>query len=115
MLDYKPNVVISTQEYEVVGTGPIRHDGPDNVTGRARYGADIQMSGLLHGKIRSPTHTPASSALTPAGRWTCRGSRRLSPNGWAPTSNRIVPIRRTGWGHSRAEARGLHFLRYGNR
>lgn len=44
-----------TSEYKVVGTRPIRHDGVDKVTGRAIYGADIQMAGLLHGRIlRSP-------------------------------------------------------------
>ena len=49
------NVVLSTQDYNVVGTRPIRHDGTDKVTGRAQYGADIQLPGLLHGKIlRSP-------------------------------------------------------------
>ena len=38
-----------------VPTRPIRHDGLDKVTGRARYGADIDLPGLLHGKIlRSP-------------------------------------------------------------
>ena len=41
--------------YKVLGTRPIRHDGLDKVTGRAEYGADIQMAGLLHGKmLRSP-------------------------------------------------------------
>ena len=42
-------------KYNVVGTRPLRHDGLDKVTGRARYGADLQMAGVLHGKIlRSP-------------------------------------------------------------
>jgi CO/xanthine dehydrogenase Mo-binding subunit len=42
-------------EYSVVGTRPIRHDGLDKVTGRARYGADIDLPGMLHGKVlRSP-------------------------------------------------------------
>ena len=55
MLDYKPNIVLSNQEYNVVGTRPIRHDGLDKVTGRAQYGADISLPGLLYGKIlRSP-------------------------------------------------------------
>ncbi len=49
------NVVLSNQEYNVVGTRPIRHDGMEKVTGRARYGADINLPGLLYGKIlRSP-------------------------------------------------------------
>src|SRR5262249_10940653 len=41
--------------YRVLGTRPIRHDGWDKVTGAARYGADIQLPGMLHGMIlRSP-------------------------------------------------------------
>ena len=42
-------------EYKVVGTRPIRHDGVDKVTGKALYGADIQLPGMLYGKVlRSP-------------------------------------------------------------
>ena len=42
-------------KFKVVGTRPIRHDGWDKVTGRAQYGADINLTGLLYGKIlRSP-------------------------------------------------------------
>ena len=49
------NAVLSTKEYDVVGTRPIRHDGTDKVTGRAQYGADIHLPRLLHGKVlRSP-------------------------------------------------------------
>ena len=41
--------------YTVVGSRPIRHDGVDKVTGRARYGADVRLPDALHGKIlRSP-------------------------------------------------------------
>lgn len=55
MLDYKPNIVLSNKEYNVIGTRPIRHDGWDKVTGRARYGADVHLPGMLFGKIlRSP-------------------------------------------------------------
>lgn len=40
---------------KVVGTRPIRHDGLEKVTGKARYGADITLPGLLQGKVlRSP-------------------------------------------------------------
>ncbi len=46
---------MTTPTYKVIGTRPIRHDGVDKVTGRALYGADVQMAGLLHGRIlRSP-------------------------------------------------------------
>ena len=42
-------------KYKVLGTRPIRHDGIEKVTGAARYGADINLPGTLHGKIlRSP-------------------------------------------------------------
>ena len=42
-------------EYKVVGTRPIRHDGIDKVIGAAKYGADIQLAGMIHGKVlRSP-------------------------------------------------------------
>ncbi len=43
------------REYRVIGTRPIRHDGIDKVTGRAVYGADVSLPGLLHGSVvRSP-------------------------------------------------------------
>jgi CO/xanthine dehydrogenase Mo-binding subunit len=43
------------KKYKVIGTRPVRHDGADKVTGRAIYGSDLQMSGMVYGKIlRSP-------------------------------------------------------------
>src|SRR5260370_35874269 len=43
------------QGYRVIGTRPIRHDGVDKVTGRAKYGADYSFPGMLYGKVlRSP-------------------------------------------------------------
>ena len=47
-------------EYSVVGTRPIRHDGPDKVTGRARYAADVFLAGLLHGKLLRSPHPHAA-------------------------------------------------------
>jgi len=41
--------------YTYIGTTPDRPDGLDKVTGRARYGADISLPGMLHGAVvRSP-------------------------------------------------------------
>ena len=41
--------------FKSVGTRPIRPDGIDKVTGRAAFGADFVMPGMLHGRIkRSP-------------------------------------------------------------
>ncbi|MCH7606716.1 MAG: xanthine dehydrogenase family protein molybdopterin-binding subunit [Chloroflexi bacterium] len=59
MLDYKPNIVLSNKEFKVVGTRPIRHDGADKVTGRARYSADISLPGMLHGKVLRSPHAHA--------------------------------------------------------
>ncbi|MDA0264935.1 MAG: xanthine dehydrogenase family protein molybdopterin-binding subunit [Chloroflexi bacterium] len=53
------NVVLSNQEFNVVGTRPIRHDGNDKVTGRARYSADMTLPRLLHGKILRSPHAHA--------------------------------------------------------
>ena len=45
----------SSQDFKVIGTRPVRHDGVDKVTGRAKYGADYSFPGMLHGKVlRSP-------------------------------------------------------------
>ena len=46
-------------DYNVVGTRPIRHDGTDKVTGRARYGADVSLSGLLQGFVLRSPHAHA--------------------------------------------------------
>ena len=59
MLDYKPNIVLSTQEYNVVGKRPIRPDGADKVTGKALYGADMNLPGMLHGRVLRSPHAHA--------------------------------------------------------
>ena len=53
------NVVLSEVEYRVVGQRPIRPDGVDKVTGRAQYGADINLVGLLQGKVLRSPHAHA--------------------------------------------------------
>ena len=45
--------------YRVIGTRPIRHDGYEKVTGVAKYGADIQLTGMLHGKVLRSPHAHA--------------------------------------------------------
>ena len=46
-------------KYKVIGTRPIRHDGVDKVTGRAQYGADIKLTGMLNGVILRSPHAHA--------------------------------------------------------
>jgi CO/xanthine dehydrogenase Mo-binding subunit len=45
--------------YNVIGTRPIRHDGVDKVTGRALYGADVRLNGMLFGKVLRSPHAHA--------------------------------------------------------
>ena len=49
-----------SNSYRVLGTRPIRHDGLDKVTGAAKYGADIELSGMLHGMILRSPHAHAN-------------------------------------------------------
>ncbi|HEY2047955.1 MAG TPA: hypothetical protein VGH03_01325, partial [Caulobacteraceae bacterium] len=43
------------KDLKIVGTRPVRPDGADKVTGRALYGADLALPGMLVGKVaRSP-------------------------------------------------------------
>ncbi len=51
-----------TVSYNVIGTRPPRHDGADKVTGRAIYGADFQMNGLLYGAVVRSPHAHARLA-----------------------------------------------------
>src|SRR6266487_3490192 len=44
---------------KVVGTRPIRPDGVDKVIGRAAFGADMTMPGMLWGKVKRSPHAHA--------------------------------------------------------
>jgi len=47
------------RQYKVLGTRPVRHDGVDKVTGRAAYGADVHMPGMLEAKVLRSPHAHA--------------------------------------------------------
>ena len=47
------------RKYRWVGTRPIRHDGVDKVTGRANFGADFSLPGMLHGSVLRSPHAHA--------------------------------------------------------
>ena len=53
----------STQQdkrnFKVVGTRPLRPDGIDKVTGRAKFGADATAPGMLVGRILRSPHAHA--------------------------------------------------------
>jgi len=54
--------------FKVVGTRPLRHDGLDKVTGRARFGADIHPAWMLHGKVLRSPHAHARIVSMDIGR-----------------------------------------------
>jgi CO/xanthine dehydrogenase Mo-binding subunit len=43
----------------LVGARPERPDGEDKVTGRARYGGDISLPGMLYGRVKRSPHAHA--------------------------------------------------------
>jgi CO/xanthine dehydrogenase Mo-binding subunit len=44
---------------KVVGTRPIRPDGVEKVTGRAAFGADLAIAGMVFGKVKRSPHAHA--------------------------------------------------------
>jgi CO/xanthine dehydrogenase Mo-binding subunit len=50
---------VERPRYKVVGTRPIRPDGVEKVTGKAQYGADIRLPGLIHGALLRSPHAHA--------------------------------------------------------
>jgi CO/xanthine dehydrogenase Mo-binding subunit len=47
------------KKLKIVGSSPIKHDGLDKVTGRAKFGADMFLPGMLVGKILRSPHAHA--------------------------------------------------------
>ena len=53
------NTPVPGSQYKVIGTRPIRHDGMDKVTGKAKYGADVKFSKMLYGRVLRSPHAHA--------------------------------------------------------
>jgi CO/xanthine dehydrogenase Mo-binding subunit len=64
----------NAQKFKYIGTRPNRPDGLDKVTGKARFGADFSMPGMLHGAILRSPHAHAKILKIDA-------SRALAMNG----------------------------------
>ena len=75
----------NTHGLKVVGTRPIRPDGVEKVTGRANFGADRALPGMLYAKIKRSPHPHARIIIS---RWRRpRSSLRLMPRSrgvWLP-------------------------------
>ena len=46
-------------DLKYVGTRPVRPDGVEKVTGRANFGADLTLPGMIHGKVLRSPHAHA--------------------------------------------------------
>jgi CO/xanthine dehydrogenase Mo-binding subunit len=55
----RPGAHGAQPDLKVVGTRPVRPDGADKVTGRALYGADLSLPGMLVGKVARSPHAHA--------------------------------------------------------
>jgi xanthine dehydrogenase molybdenum-binding subunit len=53
------NETTPAAQFTVIGTRPPRYDAADKATGRALFGPDIQLPGMLHGKVLRSPHAHA--------------------------------------------------------
>jgi CO/xanthine dehydrogenase Mo-binding subunit len=53
------DTTFTNQEFKIVGTRPLRPDGVDKVTGRAKFGADTHLPNMLAGKVLRSPHAHA--------------------------------------------------------
>ena len=52
-------MVATKPEYRILGSRPVRPDGQDKVTGRAVYGGDVRLTGMLYGRVKRSPHAHA--------------------------------------------------------
>lgn len=81
-------------EYKVIGKSPLRHDGTDKVTGRATYGADIRLPGMLYGAVlRSPhAHAKILSIDTSAAKKLSGVHAVITANDFPDLESKIVEL-----------------------
>lgn len=48
-----------TREFKFIGSRPVRPDGVDKVTGRAQFGADLNLPNMLYGRVLRSPHAHA--------------------------------------------------------
>lgn len=59
MLKEQTQTTQTDNGYQIIGRRLPRPDGADKVTGRAIYGADVKLPGLLHGRVLRSPHAHA--------------------------------------------------------
>ncbi|MBV8133828.1 MAG: molybdopterin-dependent oxidoreductase, partial [Alphaproteobacteria bacterium] len=111
---------IAPARFKWVGTRPIRPDGVPKVTGRAQYGADMAMPGMLWGKVIRSPHAHArirsidasralalpgvkavvTSADFPDQKFAYVGPERVQQNAWHITRNVMAREKALYEGHA---------------
>src|SRR5262245_54012934 len=88
--------------FDWVGTRPLRPDGVDKVTGRARFGADLAMQGQLVGKVLRSPHpharirsidTSAAAALPGVKAIVTRDDFKDQPSQLIPAGEQMINYR----------------------
>jgi len=88
--------------FDWVGTRPVRPDGVDKVTGRARFGADLAMQGQLIGKVLRSPHpharirsidTSAAAALPGVKAIVTRDDFKDQPSQLIPAGEQMINYR----------------------
>ena len=104
------NIVLSNQEFNVVGGRPIRHDGEEKVTGRARYSADINLPGLLHAKVLRSPHAHARIKSIDASRALALPGVRgvVTSADFQPADGKSHRLGRRGYGQPQVPQQQLH-------
>ncbi len=113
-------VTDSVKRFKWVGTRPIRPDGIPKVTGRAMYGADLKLPGMIYGKVLRSPHaharilsidTSAAEALPgvkavmtaadlPQQKFDYIGPERVAVNFWHVTRNIMAREKALYEGHA---------------
>src|SRR6202012_2054546 len=113
-------VTDSVKRFKWVGTRPVRPDGVPKVTGRALYGADLKLPGMLFGKVLRSPHahariksidTSAAEALPgvkavmtaadlPQQKFDYIGPERVAVNFWHVTRNIMAREKALYEGHA---------------
>src|ERR1700744_5901306 len=113
-------VTDSVKRFKWVGTRPIRPDGVPKVTGKALYGGDYKLPGMLYGKILRSPHahariksidTSAAEKLTgvkavitakdlPDQKFEYIGPQRVAQNFWHITRNIMAREKALYEGHA---------------
>jgi len=55
----KTEMLVNKEQFKWVGTRQVRPDGVDKVTGRAQFGADVSLPGMLVGRVLRSPHAHA--------------------------------------------------------